>query len=1168
MPYIAHGWPRLSETRQRSDASPSSSSPITFVRCASTTGRLLIVVTRNAVQAWHRGAPFALVGRYVSPPESTREEGEFLSAAWCLERKSLVVLTNKRCVYVFGFAPSRQQALPDDVLHDLGASSRGTPAVSIFVRVAFSTDGVCNPSSVVVDDRTILLGCAHGALAAYTWNGFHKGALSLVPPMPPPSNASAIPPPEPWALPTDSPSSIASLQHDPSMNALAVLVRSGICALYFLSEGDGLRVGVRAASATFSWVPLGKEEVATSAALSGVSRTLAVGTARGEALLFSVGVDGSYTKTKTLSLAEWGYTPDITGPVACLEWAADGKALAILWRDAGLSIMSPSGCKLMSHMGAHGRRPDSETSPHDKRVLCWGPEGLQLVTNFAADPSQMLTYSFARAYIQSEPVKRSLSSNALLSAPAAFLLADDRLLCIYGADVSGSTAQPVLQHLMLPPTYLTSNWPARTMSASKDGIDIAVSGDRGVVLYNMKQKRWRMFGDINQESQHKCHNLLWMNQMILMFASVCKGRAPYFEEDIAALQKNVELRIYPRYHLDASSMIARHRLHSIPLAVSARGEYIIVLSGTAGKLEVAIFQVRVTHDTKAMSSKDPKGLRRLEATILPIKELCIVTYRQIPTMASFLPAGMDSNDPGSAGGEPKSCIVLHMNGQLCLLDLVSGSEKEILDGVEHFWTDIDEDEPTRSLSFRSIGDSTSVDSPMDTKFLTTGVLWTYGCRGINILYTGEVLQAYHDDAGVGEGRDETLHFESNVPHNDPELEYDKEVYPLALFPDLNSIIGISQHISVLPRGVLHGFSPLPKSHPVLSSLVRYLLCQGAIHEASTLVGKAFNHPHFSHSLEWLLFTVLEKECSKTKRTEDATLSESERESCYNLGGVLDIIKTVPMYVDIVVRVARKIDPIHWELLFPSAGKPHALFHQAMQMKSYQTAAGFLVIIETVENPALSQECALDLLQETLQIGEYDLTGELVRFLLRSAKDMPSASQAWKGQSAGFFSYFTAAPQPSQAREDILKDGIQQFLSAHAAALVAGKKLLDLSVFMRKSGFDIVPLLREERYGVAKLSSFSEALCDMETALGFNETSRISNQADCELLLEAFRDAGLIEWVVVLATLLRRAPMLLNLFRGDNALWSIYSKNLKDTKYASLLDELEDGLAAHRFSNDI
>ena len=41
---------------------------------------------------------------------------------------------------------------------------------------------------------------------------------------PPPSNASAIPPPEPWALPTDSPSSIASLQHDPSMNALAVLV--------------------------------------------------------------------------------------------------------------------------------------------------------------------------------------------------------------------------------------------------------------------------------------------------------------------------------------------------------------------------------------------------------------------------------------------------------------------------------------------------------------------------------------------------------------------------------------------------------------------------------------------------------------------------------------------------------------------------------------------------------------------------------------------------------------------------------------------------------------------------------------------------------------------------------------------------------------------------------
>ena len=61
-------------------------------------------------------------------------------------------------------------------------------------------------------------------------------------------------------------------------------------------------------------------------------------------------------------------------------------------------------------------------------------------------------------------------------------------------------------------------------------------------------------------------------------------------------------------------------------------------------------------------------------------------------------------------------------------------------------------------------------------------------------------------------------------------------------------------------------------------------------------------------------------------------------------------------------------------------------------------------------------------------------------------------------------------------------------------------------------------------------------------------------------MEAFRAAGLTEWVIVLATILRRSPLLLNMFRDDRPLWSVFIKNLQeDASYADLLKELEAGM---------
>jgi hypothetical protein len=51
-------------------------------------------------------------------------------------------------------------------------------------------------------------------------------------------------------------------------------------------------------------------------------------------------VDGS--RPRTLSLKGWGITPDITGPVSCLQWDPDFSALAVGWLKRGLSLWSAS----------------------------------------------------------------------------------------------------------------------------------------------------------------------------------------------------------------------------------------------------------------------------------------------------------------------------------------------------------------------------------------------------------------------------------------------------------------------------------------------------------------------------------------------------------------------------------------------------------------------------------------------------------------------------------------------------------------------------------------------------------------------------------------------------------------------------------------------------------
>ncbi|KAM7273232.1 hypothetical protein ACFE04_027896 [Oxalis oulophora] len=76
---------------------------------------------------------------------------------------------------------------------------------------------------------------------------------------------------------------------------------------------------------------------------------------------------------------------------------------------------------------------------------------------------------------------------------------------------------------------------------------------------------------------------------------------------------------------------------------------------------------------------------------------------------------------------------------------------------------------------------------------------------------------------------------------------------------------------------------------------------------------------------------------------------------------------------------------------------------------------------------------------------------------------------------------------------------------------------------------------------------------------------LQRRLDAEFLLSHMCSVKFKEWIVVLATLLRRSEVLFYLFRHDVRLWKAYSITLQShpsfTEYHDLLNDLEERLSS-------
>ncbi|KAK9279850.1 hypothetical protein L1049_013532 [Liquidambar formosana] len=860
---------------------------------------------------------------------------------------------------------------------------------------------------------------------------------------------------------------------------------------------------------------------AVCASVGSEQQILAVGTRRGVVELYDLAESASLIRS--VSLYDWGYSMDDTGSVSCIAWTPDNSAFAVGWKLRGLTVWSVSGCRLMSTIRQIGL--SSVSSPMVKpnqnckyeplmggtSLMQWDEYGYRLYAIEEGSSERILAFSFGKCCLN-----RGVSGTTYVRQ---VIYGEDRLLVVQSED----TNELKILHLNLPVSYISQNWPVLHVAASKDGMYLAVAGLHGLILYDIRLKKWRVFGDITQEQKIQCQGLLWLGKIVV----VCN----YIESS-----NTYELLFYPRYHLDQSSLLCRKPLLAKPMVMDAYQDYILV---TYRPFDIHIFHVKLYGDLTPTSAPDLQ--------LSTVRELSIMTAKSHPASMRFIPDQLPreyiSRSPISSSSdllarEPARCLILRVNGELSLLDLDEGRERELTDSVELFWVTCGQSE--------------------EKKNLIEEVSWLdYGHRG---------MQVWYPSPGVDRFKQE------DFMQLDPELEFDREVYPLGLLPNAGVVVGVSQRMSFSACTEFPCFEPSPQAQTILHCLLRHLLQRDKSEEALRLAQLSAEKPHFSHCLEWLLFTVFDAEISRQNANKNQ-ISVPKRATNFSLlEKTCDLIKKFPEYLDVVVSVARKTDGRHWADLFSAAGRSTELFEDCFQRRWYRTAACYILVIAKLEGPAVSQYCALRLLQATLDESLYELAGELVRFLLRSGREYEQASTDSDKLSPRFLGYFIFRSgnrkQSFDGRSTSFKEqnahvaSVKNILESHASYLMSGKELSKLVAFVKGTQFDLVEYLQRERYGCARLENFASGLELIGQKL---QMGTLQSRLDAEFLLAHMCSVKFKEWIVVLATLLRRSEVLFDLFRHDMRLWKAYNITLQSqpafAEFHDLLEALEEKLSS-------
>ncbi|OAD78538.1 hypothetical protein PHYBLDRAFT_163644 [Phycomyces blakesleeanus NRRL 1555(-)] len=827
-----------------------------------------------------------------------------------------------------------------------------------------------------------------------------------------------------------------------------------------------------------------KGEEATCVAINAKFSLIAVGTKSGLIRIYSANhylspPEYSHTlELETGGATTWGSINNKSisrDAVQSLAWTSDGYAISVGYEYRGLAIWSVYGTLLSSMseleemFGERQNNPNiinryshlQDTYIHGVYSMFWGPGNYQLFVldtwgwkekqnvedSVVFDDIHLFSLPFSKLAITSlHNAVRDLKQFGYTIKPNLTVNADDRLLLYNsGGDYQENNTTTIdpdavaWTHILYPTMYITDHWPIRCSSVSRDGKYIAIAGKRGLAHYNTISGRWKMFGNQQQEKSFLVRGgLAWYKHVLI---AAC---------EISSLHhgKTYEIRLYSRdSNLDNAYILHTEVLHQIPNYITICGNFLLVYTSDN---VLSIYSIFIGSDVPpTMGNLNPA------ANLARIKLSRQIRLHGIITDASRV-RGISLFNP-SLGDQLNTLedaitanIILLVDGKNFILCPSMGDSE-----------DVERDEIHNQYEIHMLSEKTEyywIGRKSVANLLTS--LWVVDGKGVKLftnLLRGEDcgFSTFGKDIYESEpstpttpglftargysGRPFSLGYRIGPEPDSPSASVNMEGFSQwrtgdLKFADADAIyipLDFYPHSVLLEKGVIVGieqnmvykdllgfmvYKITTKTHLFIHHILRHLLKRDLEEDAVVFARVYEKLVYFSHALEILLHTVLEEESGQSLG-DDAILPL-----------VIKFLDQFPHALDVIVSCARKTEVALWDHLFSAVGKPKDLFEYFYQFcledGRLRTATSYLIILQTMQPLAVGGKDTIRLLQKAIDVDDYELCKELVRFLSSIDNTGKTLQEALHVIKAHMNPEHTSSPNSQNAQVDKVAQSIQ------------------------------------------------------------------------------------------------------------------------------------------------
>ena len=758
-----------------------------------------------------------------------------------------------------------------------------------------------------------------------------------------------------------------------------------------------------------------------------------------------------------------------SGPVRDMEWTGDGFALAVAQEQGGLSVWSVFGSSLMSTSADHimARTQEELDFCGGVQSLSWGPSGYHLITVPAAPAKSPPNPVLAGDVYQFQFFKSALTTNASLPNQFNVLLLGDDRLCLNAESsslrVNGNVDKLTdvqWQMIQIPENYMSMNWPMRSAAMDPSGQYVAIAGERGFAHYSTVSRKWRMFGNEAQEQSFCCRGLAWWRNFIVVACN----------DD----QHGEEIRLYPRgANLDKRHISLQRSLSRRVVLLNVFSDYVILTTSTRRTL---IFKIVTDAATGVPTDLTLEWEVAMQEYVFHWTSLVSVALVHL------------GNDVASTTQDEPGALIVNVAGKLSMISLertanskkAFGSPALLATGVESYWGWV----PNALANSKH-------------KHLSQALWLGCGGRGMQVWLP---LESVHTD-------------ESQADHSDTlvkrvMLPFELNVYPLSVLFEDAVVLGASHeaYYSIAPSQKFPYCALERKTQIYLHHILRQLLRRNHDAHALAMARASSSLPYFPHVLELMIHEVLEDEAHQSGTPRPDAQLPHVVEFLGNFGSLLDTI----------VHCARKTEVAKWAYFFSIVGNPKALFEECIKTNQLETAASYLIILQSLESPTASRKYAVRLVRLALDAEKWELAKDLNRFL--------KATASYENE--------TTVSSPSEAKEN----GTIVF-SDYALTLLTTCRLRALAKLAGNLGFPLVAWLysiRNQSGGVKEIGKAIAAVgiefkwnsVDVTACVGNGLTTppeTLQKRQEMEHVLNVLFEAHLFDWAFVFCVLLQDKP---------------------------------------------